>query len=512
MDNTWNSRDIPRNVLRDVIIMTETEKQIEPVLEEKDPVKRKLQEIVGPANIADSELEKIVYSGDPSSLPHFHYRWKIQYLVDYVVRPQNIEQIQSILNFANVGGFPIIPRGGASSCMGSSSPSRGGISLDIKVLNKVLEINEEEMWARIEAGITFDKLEVTLGKKGLMLGIYPSSGKSAVLGGWLSCGGRSGIGTPKYGSLKENVLELKVAKADGSVETLTDEDIGLFCGSYGILGIIAEMKIRIRKIPNAYVPISFSFNSLEDLCKAFTEIGENNLKPVYIKVADRLFQSYSNPISAGEYVLSATFIDEDEEASQKLTSIIEANNGLFLGPEYSHQEWELRYDCEFQPKEHCDTLMFQEILLDTNKLFELVEFFEKQRDSYKVPFIWSAMLGVDNELRVELMALLDPEKYLKFISSKGILHKMVKKSIQLGGGPYSVGLQNSIYMSKAFPERLEFLKEAKEEWDPQNVMNPDRVVSCLTSYGRINVLFKLAVAFRKLSKYLDREVFTGGVA
>ncbi|MHA1577364.1 MAG: FAD-binding oxidoreductase [Candidatus Thorarchaeota archaeon] len=492
--------------------MTETEKQIEPVLEEKDHIMSKLQEIVGPANTANSELEKIVYSGDPSSLPHFHYRWKNQYLVDYVVRPQDTEQIQSILNFANKEAIPVIPRGGASSCMGSSSPTRGGISLDIKALNKVLEINEGEMWARVGPGISFDILEAELGKSGFMLGIYPSSAKSAVLGGWISCGGRGGIGTPKFGSLKDNVLEIKVAKTDGSAEILTGEDIGLFCGSYGILGVITEMKIRIRKIPKAYKSFSFSFVNLSDLCKALEQVAADGLNPLYLKVADKFFQSYSNPIPTGEYVLSTTFTDDNVDSINKLKSIIDVNNGLALDALFADQEWELRYDCEFQPKEHCDTLMFQEILLDTKKLHELIEFFEKSRNSYKAPLIWSAMLGANNELRVDLMALIDPEKYLKFISSKGILHKMVKKSIQLGGGPYSVGLQNSIYMETAFPERLESLIEAKKKWDPQNIMNPDRVVSCLTSFKRIDILFGLSMIFRKLSKHLDRDVFNGCVA
>jgi hypothetical protein len=80
----------------------------------------------------------------------------------------------------------------------------------------------------------------------------------------------------------------------------------------------------------------------------------------------------------------------------------------------------------------------------------------------------------------------------------------MKKAIKLGGEPYTIGLQNSIYMSRACPERMIQMREAKEKWDPVGIMNPDRVTSCLTSYRRIDVLFLLAIAFRWFSKYIDR--------
>ena len=112
------------------------------------------------------------------------------------------------------------------------------------------------------------------------------------------------------------------------------------------------------------------------------------------------------------------------------------------------------------------------------------------------------MLGTTNEMRLNLMVMIDAEQYLKFISSKGILHKMMKKAIKIGGAPYTIGLQNSIYMSRAYPKRLTEMREAKEKWDPSGIMNPDRVTSCLTSFRRIDILFLLAASFRRLSKFV----------
>jgi FAD/FMN-containing dehydrogenase len=329
----------------------------------------------------------------------------------------------------------------------------------------------------------------------------------------MACGGRGGIGTPLYGSLRDNTIDLTAVKVNGSTEVLSEEDVGLFCGSFGIYGVITELKIRIRKLEPGYKTFSFTFSDLKHFVDALTLLANSDKRPLYLKLADCLFQSYSNPIDKSKYVLTASYPEDSNliptDTLEKISSDLK---GTPMSEEFASKEWDLRLDCEFLPKEHCESLMFQEILVDVDKAYDLLETFEKYRDTYRIPGIWSIMLGTGNELRVELMTLLNPDNYLKFISSKGILHKMIKKAIKLGGGPYTIGLQNSIYMEKAYPERLKFMKEVKEEWDTDNIMNPDRVTSCLTSYRRIDVLFNLAVLFRRLSKYIDREPFTGGAA
>ncbi len=486
------------------MLVTEEKTEVEtPVYE--DPVMRELAEVVGPERVSDMELERIVYSGDPAALPHFHYRWKYKYLVDYVVRVKTTEEIQGVVKIAANHEIPLIPRGGASSCVGSSSPSRGGISLDIKRMDNILEVNSQEMYARVEPGVTFEKLEIELGKSGFTFGIYPSSAKSAVLGGWVGCGGEAGIGTPHYGVLSDNLLEMTVVKPNGEVVKVSGDDLHLFNGSYGILGVISEIKIKLNKKPDGYLPFSYTFDRLEHLCNAMRHVAELEQKPVYLKMADKDFQSYSNPLEKGNFVLTVAYIHDPKIVPiDELKRIVADNGGTEIGVEYAAHEWTLRYDCEFNPKEHCESLMFQEVLVEVDKVYEVLKQYESYKKSHKVPAIWFGMLGTPGWMRVELMAMLNPDQYLKFISSKAILHKMVKKSIALGGGPYTIGLQNSIYMSRAYPDRLKQMQEAKSVWDPANIMNPDRVTTVLTSYARMNVLFVLAAAIRRLSKYLDR--------
>ncbi len=486
--------------------MTETEQESIPEPSStKLTVLDELKGIVGEESVSDTELERVVYSGDPAVLPQYHYRWKAKYLVDYVVRVENADQIKEVLNVARQHKLPIVPRGGASSCMSSSSPSRGGISLDLKPMNRILEINKESKLVRVEPGVTFEKLENELEKQGLTFGIYPSSAKSAVIGGWIACGGRGGIGTPYYGSLKDHTISLSVIGGDSSMHTVEGEDIDIFLHSYGILGVINEVKLRVHEIPSGYRTFSYGFRDLEGLCSAMVEVARLEKKPIYLKIADEDLQKFSNPIGTGRCVLTATYIDSpDNIPSDELGTITGKYDGVYLGDEFSEKEWDLRYDVEFNPKEHTETLMFQEIWIPTEKVYEMISAYESYRKSHKIPAMWFGMLGTPEAMRLELMAMIDAAQYLKFIASKGILHKMVKKAIKTGGAPYTIGLQNSIYMSRAYPERLVEMQEAKEKWDPDGIMNPDRVTKCMTSYRRIDVLFALAAAFRRLSRYVGK--------
>ena len=484
-----------------------SEAPTEEVTPEPTPVEptvlEKLQEVVGENGVSDTELERIIYSGDPSALPQYHYRWKGKYLADYAVRVENVNQIEGVLKIARENNIPVIPRGGASSCMCSSSPTRGGISLDIKPMNKILEISKDGMFVRVEPGVTFEGLENELEKHNLTLGIYPSSAKSAVIGGWIAVGGRGGIGTPYYGGLKDHIMSLSVVGGDGTVQVLEGEDMNLFHNSYGILGVIFEIKLKIHELVHEYKSFSYGFRTIEGLCNALTEITVLETAPVYLKIADGELQKYSNPLEIGNYVLSVTYVDKPAGVPlEDLKTITGKHDGVYIDDEYSKKEWDLRYDCEFNPKEHTETLMFQEYWMPIEKVHDMLSGFEKYRRTHKIPALWFGMLGTQNEMRLNLMVMIDAEQYLKFISSKGILHKMMKKAIKKGGAPYTIGLQNSIYMSRAYPERLKEMIAAKEKWDPNGIMNPDRVTSCLTSFRRIDILFLLAASFRRLSKFV----------
>ncbi|MHA2301980.1 MAG: FAD-binding oxidoreductase, partial [Candidatus Thorarchaeota archaeon] len=96
--------------------------------------------------ITDSMVDRLSASGDTTGIPYYHYRWKKKWLADFVARPTSPEQVSEILKLATRKGISVTPRGGGTCYYGSASPTRGGIMLDIKLLDNVLEVNKEEMW------------------------------------------------------------------------------------------------------------------------------------------------------------------------------------------------------------------------------------------------------------------------------------------------------------------------------------------------------------------------------
>ncbi|MEE9474248.1 MAG: FAD-binding oxidoreductase, partial [Candidatus Hydrothermarchaeaceae archaeon] len=164
-----------------------------------------LEEIVGRENVLTSKEERICYSYDAQlkeSLP------------DAVVIPENVFQISEILKFANRKGIPVVPRGSGTGLSGGSVPVKGGIVLLLKKLNRIVEVDKDNLLAVVEPGVVTGELYDRVDAVGLMYPPYPSSYKTSTIGGNVAsnAGGLRGL---KYGVTKDYVLALEVVSPTG---------------------------------------------------------------------------------------------------------------------------------------------------------------------------------------------------------------------------------------------------------------------------------------------------------
>jgi len=213
-----------------------------------DLILKRLQEIVGVENVVSDPLSKIVYGSDSSvhSSP-----------ADYIVRPLYIEHIQQVLKFANSKRIPVVPRGSGSGMSGHAVPIDGGIVLDMKQMNKIVEINPENLYCRVQPGVIDDRLNEKLAKHKLFYPPAPASSNIATIGGEISTNA-SGIRSVKYGATRDYVLGLKVVLANGDLVNLGTvtpvESSGyqihrLIVGSEGTLAVIVEATLKLIPIP-----------------------------------------------------------------------------------------------------------------------------------------------------------------------------------------------------------------------------------------------------------------------
>ena len=231
------------------------------------------------------------------------WSWISQYLrykslpvptADLYVRPRTAEEVAEVLRIACEYQIPVVPRGGGSGTQGGTFAIYGGIALDLRNLNKVLDIDEVSMVVTAEAGIEGPELEKILNARGLTMPHYPGSFHfGATLGGYLAARG-SGVVSTKYGKAEDLVLQIEAAVPPGKlIETMKVPShasgpgiIQTIVGSEGTLGIITKASMRIERIPESMEFLSYGFKNISEGIEAARRIMVNRWRPAVIRLYD----------------------------------------------------------------------------------------------------------------------------------------------------------------------------------------------------------------------------------
>ena len=169
--------------------------------------------IVGDAHVSTRDADRLVYSVDASWLPQMTLdRGVATPRPDVIVHPGSAGEVARVLAFAHAQRIPILPWGGGSGTQGGALPIHRGIVVDLKRLDRILEVDETSLSVRAQAGINGAVLEWALGDRGLTLPHYPASAQCATLGGYLAPRGSGTIST-KYGKAEDLVMSIEVARS-----------------------------------------------------------------------------------------------------------------------------------------------------------------------------------------------------------------------------------------------------------------------------------------------------------
>ena len=210
----------------------------------------RIEEIVGKENLALDKETRVCYSYDATN---------IKYLPDGIVFLKSARQISEIVKLANEHRFPVIPRGAGTGVTGGSLPVEGGVVLVLTKMNKILQIDTENLIAIVEPGVVTAELQKEVEKIGLFYPPDPASLKSSTLGGNVAeCAG--GMRAVKYGVTKDYVMGLEVVLPTGEIITTGGKTVKgvvgydltkLMVGSEGTLGIITKIILRLLPLPKA---------------------------------------------------------------------------------------------------------------------------------------------------------------------------------------------------------------------------------------------------------------------
>jgi len=317
-----------------------------------------LEEAVGKKNVNTNGMDRTIYCHDLAPLPK-EAGLAFNCIPDVIVRPEKPEQIAAVMKIAYKYGIPVTPRGNATWGLGGCMPTNAGIVIDMtSKMNKVLEINTEERYVRVQAGCTWKKLLEACTKKGYIIGSYPSSFPAGTIGAWISTNGM-GIGSYKYKSAKDNILNSHVIVDNGDIITTGFDGMGsygmsynlnqFFAGAEGTLGVLADVTFRIYPL-GEYRFVGYEYDNLSDADPALQEIVKNpSVIPLHMAWSD--YMHFQNQRKAGIHapdvsnIFLVTFQGDAEhndlgEAFADMAS--EKFNGRKISSEIAAHEWEER--------------------------------------------------------------------------------------------------------------------------------------------------------------------------
>lgn len=466
----------------------------------QESVKEQLISIFG-ERVAFHDIERVLYSRDAGNIPGIVFK-AIKTKPDAIVQPETVQELMQLLRICANNKIPLTPRGAGTSAYGGAIPVAKGIAVDFCRMNKIIEVNTEREFARVEPGVVWSQLESELHKQGLTLRSYPSSAPSSTVGGWIANGGGIGIGSFKYGTLKDNLIEVQVLTQDG-IKRLSGDDLDLVFGMAGTTGLITEVTLAVRKHEEEHI-VSAAFSSSRELQQVLMEISKDNLDIWHIEFRDprdvnltreaikSMKASKEEPVDVlPENRFIATFICLKNTV--ELKEIIKANNGELLSEEIAKKEWSERFH-SMRFKILGPSLIATEFLISTDSLSNLSEKIIQLSNKIALKGIIS-----NKGKQVLIIAGLPAnEQALGFTIASSLSISLLEIARKLNGSPYSIGMYFIDYSKQYFGPKISKIYKFKEEVDRERILNPGKIFPDPRS--------KMLSLFIKLARFIPPKI------
>jgi glycolate oxidase len=451
----------------------------------------KLKDMIGRDNVRDDPADLYIYGSDAS----VH-----EARASAVVRPRTSKEVQQIMRYANAERIPVIPRGAGSGMSGHTVPIDGGIVMDFKLMDRIIEIRPEDTLCKVEPGVVDDDLNRALKPYNVFWPAAPASSKIATIGGEIA-NNASGIRSVKYGATRDSVLGMKVILANGDLVALGSntrvEASGyqldrLMVGSEGTLGIIVEATLKVVPLPKFRCLGMASFNKLEEAGDSISEIISSGASPSMLELMDNVaITAVNTTLNIGLPDVEAIVLFEadgmvkgavDYEI-EKMKKVCEGHNGFGI---------EMSYDAKMRTK----------IYSGRKKLFAALSRYKEGlsctslADDMAVPYSKMAECAkkiheIAERNNVTMTAyghcgsgcmhtkiLMDPTKKSQWEDAKRAVVEVYDYVRSVGG---TTSAEHGIALSKApswkqeKADSLALMRAVKKAFDPNKILNPHKL-------------------------------------
>ena len=446
--------------------------------------------IVGDDNIYIDKAHLLAYSYDATKN---HYR------PDAVLFPRHEEDISKILAYCNKNKIIITPRGAGSGFTGGALPANGGIILALeKHMNKILEIDMENLVAVVQPGVINMDLQRAVEAKGLFYPPDPASQDYSTLGGNVS-ENAGGMRAAKYGITKDFVMALRAVLPNGEIiragkKTIKDvagyNVAGILIASEGTLGVITEITLKLLAKPKLSKSAMGVFPTVQKAMEAVFKTMASGVTPVAMEFLDNLSikaveQKFHKglPTDAGAILITTVDGNLDEEITNQLEIIENSffNNGCIefkIAQDKDEEKdlWFARRNASQSITIYGSKKLNEDITVPRSKLPALLEKVDEISKKYNVKIPCFGHTGDGN---VHTNVMVDGNNEAELKAGHEAIVEVFKVTVELGGtlsGEHGIGLSKAPFMGLAFSDsEMELFRSIKRAFDPNNILNPSKM-------------------------------------
>jgi len=415
---------------------------------------------------------------------------------DVVCLPHTTDEVADIVRISARYGLPVVPFGAGTSLEGHVNAIHGGISIDLREMNRVVRVSVDDLDVTVEAGVTRLQLNKALGNTGLTFPVDP--GADATIGG-MTATRASGTTAVRYGTMRENVLGLTVVLADGGVirtgtrarKSSAGYDLTrLFVGSEGTLGVITEVTLRLHPRPEAVSAAVCAFDSIKGAVETVIATIQLGVPVARIELLDDIQLDAVNRFSKTSYPVAPTlFFEFHGDSERHVADQAETVQGLAAERgghafqwasrlEDRERLWQARHDALYaalalRPGARGWTT---DVCVPISRLADCVV--ETKLDTRDAPFP-VCLVSHAGDGNFHLIYVLDPADAAELAEAGRLNDRMVQRALAMGGtcsGEHGIGFGKMKFLEAEHGPALDVMRTIKRALDPDNRMNPGKMV------------------------------------
>ncbi|HAE01300.1 MAG TPA: FAD-binding oxidoreductase [Rhodospirillaceae bacterium] len=416
---------------------------------------------------------------------------------DLVVFAETTEDVAEVVRICAEHKVPVVPFGTGTSLEGHVAALKGGVSLDLSGMNKLLEVNAEDLDCRVQAGVTRKQLNEDLRDTGLFFPIDP--GANASLGGMASTRA-SGTNAVRYGTMRENVMGLTVVTADGRIiktggrarKSAAGYDLTrLFVGAEGTLGVITEVQLRLYGIPESIRSAVCQFPDLESAVNTVILTIQLGIPVARIELLDEVQMDACIRYSKLEnfepkvtlfFEFHGTEASTQEQAQQVQELSAEHGGSAFQYAATQEERttlWEARHNAFYAA---CAAVpgkkgMATDACVPISKLADCI--LDTKRD-IQDSGLYAPIVGHVGDGNYHLCLMFDPDDQEELGRAKALVERMNHRAISYGGtctGEHGIGYGKMHFLTAEHGDAVAVMRQVKKALDPDNIMNPGKILS-----------------------------------